>query len=84
MIILIPLVLLLTQLGRWANRQGFFLSFDRSPIQLCLCPQAQELLPLENLDVWNEIRQTFKSPGFRQRTVDYLGGAVQVPYVTPC
>ena len=77
--LIIPLVLLSTQLSRWAIQHGF-LSYNRSPIQLC--PQAEELLPLENRDVWNELGQTFKSPEFRQRAVDYLGGAVRVPYAT--
>ena len=78
-ILIIQLVLLLRQLGRWAIRQGFP-SFNRSPIQLC--PQAQEVLPLENLDIWNELGQTFRSHEFRQRAIDYLGGAVRVPYAT--
>lgn len=79
-ILIIQLVLLLTQLGRWANRQDFLLAFNRSPTRLC--PQTKDLLPIENLDIWSEVGQTLKSPEFRQRAVDYLGGAVRVPCAT--
>ena len=45
-----------------------------------LCPQASALYPSENGDLWKTVGGVISSEEFKTRAIDWLGGAVRVPY----
>jgi Gly-Xaa carboxypeptidase len=56
---------------------AFFNSKDVS--ERSSCPQAPELVPKENADLWAKLGEMAKTDEFRMRAVDWLGGAVRIP-----
>jgi len=44
-----------------------------------LCPQAAELVPTKNAQVWKDLTQTFGTNNFKTRAIDWLGDAVRIP-----
>jgi len=43
------------------------------------CPQADELTPKENLDLWKSLNDKISTADFKQSAIDWLGGAVRIP-----
>ena len=43
------------------------------------CPQADELTPKENLDLWKVLNDKISTADFKQSAIDWLGGAVRIP-----
>ncbi|KII87435.1 hypothetical protein PLICRDRAFT_43075 [Plicaturopsis crispa FD-325 SS-3] len=44
-----------------------------------LCPQAAELAPVKNGDLWAKLGATYETKDFANKAVEWLGGAVRVP-----
>src|SRR5882757_10055106 len=58
------------------NTPGFLFYPEHSN---SLCPQAAELLPQKNRDIWLHQKDTFSTDVFKARAVEWLGGAVRIP-----
>lgn len=43
------------------------------------CPQTDPLTPKRNEDIWDALSETYGSDEFKNRAIDWLGGAVRVP-----
>ena len=48
-----------------------------------ICPQADVLIPEKNGQVWTELNVKIGSAAFKQTAIDWLAGAVQIPWVSP-
>lgn len=48
------------------------------------CPQADVLTPQKNNKLWESLGATIGTAEFKERAIDWLGGAVRVPWVTFC
>ena len=46
-----------------------------------LCPQSGPLYPKQHAEVWESLKRDFDEKTFRTRAVEWLGGAVRIPYV---
>ncbi|KAH8116277.1 hypothetical protein DFH11DRAFT_1199323 [Phellopilus nigrolimitatus] len=44
-----------------------------------LCPQVEQLLPERNKALWDAVGDQFGTDAFKEKAVDWLGGAVRVP-----
>jgi len=47
-----------------------------------ICPQADVLVPQKNAELWNKLGGTIGTEGFKARAVDWLSGAVKLPWVS--
>ena len=47
------------------------------------CPQANVLTPEENGKIWTELNEKIGSAAFKQIAIDWLAGAVRIPWVSP-
>jgi hypothetical protein len=45
------------------------------------CPQSDPLYPKQHAEVWESLNRDFDEKTFRTRAVEWLGGAVRIPYV---
>ena len=46
-----------------------------------LCPQSDALYPQSHAQLWDSLGRDFDEDAFMTRAVDWLGGAVRIPYV---
>lgn len=46
-----------------------------------LCAQAEVLTPQMHADLWDSLGDTIQSDQFKTRAINWLSGAVQIPYV---
>jgi Gly-Xaa carboxypeptidase len=46
-----------------------------------LCPQVDEIVPEKNGVIWESLQQVYSTEEFKARAIDWLGGAVRIPYV---
>lgn len=46
-----------------------------------LCPQSDPLYPKQHAEVWESLNRDFDEKTLRTRAVEWLGGAVRIPYV---
>ncbi|KAG2066244.1 carboxypeptidase S [Suillus decipiens] len=47
-----------------------------------LCPQADELVPKKNGEIWESLQHSYNTEEFKARAIDWLGGAVRIPTET--
>jgi Gly-Xaa carboxypeptidase len=47
-----------------------------------LCPQVDEIVPEKNGVIWESLQQAYSTQEFKARAIDWLGGAVRIPYVS--
>lgn len=47
-----------------------------------LCPQADELVPKKNVEIWESLQHAYSTEEFKVRAIDWLGGAVRIPTET--
>lgn len=47
-----------------------------------LCPQPSPLVPSKSEELWKDLGEKYQSKEFLHAAVEWLGGAVRVPYVT--
>jgi hypothetical protein len=45
------------------------------------CDQPEPLLPSKNKKTWSSLHETISTDKFKTRLIDWLSGAVQIPYV---
>ena len=45
------------------------------------CPQADEVKPSTHAALWRELGEQIGTEEFKLKAVDWLGGAVRIPYV---
>lgn len=62
----------------WKSAAFYFPSFDNR-ISESLCPQATELVPSKNVNVWKRLVETFSTADFKLRAINWLGDAVRIP-----
>lgn len=44
-----------------------------------VCPQADDLTPQVNSDLWHDVSQVIGTDAFKTRAIDWIAGAVRVP-----
>lgn len=44
-----------------------------------LCPQAEPLVPSKHKGLWDSVGSSYDSPEFKDKAVEWLGGAVRIP-----
>ena len=44
-----------------------------------LCPQADQLIPVKNSDLYEEFGSLIDTHSYKQRAIDWLAGAVKIP-----
>lgn len=49
-----------------------------------ICPQSDPLYPKQHAEVWESLKRDFDEETFRTRAVEWLVGAVRIPYVAIC
>jgi hypothetical protein len=47
-----------------------------------LCPQANALYPSQHAQLWESLGREFDGDEFRTRAVNWLAGAIRIPYVS--
>ena len=47
-----------------------------------LCPQSDALYPESHAQLWDSLGRDFDEQAFTTRAVEWLGGAVRIPYVS--
>jgi Gly-Xaa carboxypeptidase len=47
-----------------------------------LCPQSDALYPESHAQLWDSLGRVFDEDAFITRAVEWLGGAVRIPYVS--
>lgn len=47
------------------------------------CPQANVLIPKKNGEIWTELNDRIDSAAFKQTAIDWLAGAVRIPWASP-
>lgn len=47
------------------------------------CPQVEALVPSRSAEIYASVSDLFATPDFKTKAVNWLAGAVQVPYVVP-
>jgi hypothetical protein len=67
---------------RYANLRGelFILASDREVARPC--PQSNALYPGQHAELWESLGREFDEDAFTTRAVEWLGGAVRIPYVS--
>lgn len=46
-----------------------------------LCPQTEQLIPTQNNELWETLRETYSTEDFRGKAIEWLSGAVKVKCV---
>lgn len=44
-----------------------------------LCPQTKALVPSKHKELWEMVGASYDSPEFKDKAVEWLGGAVKIP-----
>jgi Gly-Xaa carboxypeptidase len=67
---------------RYASLRGelFIPSSDREVADLC--PQSNALYPGQHAELWESLGREFDEDAFTTRAVEWLGGAIRIPYVS--
>jgi hypothetical protein len=65
---------LATEAPRFYDTLPFWKDDDSSA-----CAQADALVPDQNGNLWNALAETYGTDAFKNRAVDWLGGAVRIP-----
>ena len=50
------------------------------PHPTALCPQAKSIIPLKHSEVWESLVERSTTDEYKTRAIEWLGGAVRVPY----
>lgn len=48
-----------------------------------LCPQSGVIYPDRHVQLWETLGSEYEQDAFTERAVEWLGGAVRIPYVAP-
>ena len=67
------------------RHEGFGFGYTAAPTELSpsSCLQVEPLVPTKNAALYEDAGKLISTEEFKQRAVEWLGGAVRIPYV-PC
>ena len=66
--------------GSLSRKLLFAMSLSHSVAKLC--PQSDALYPESHAQLWDSLGRDFDEQAFTTRAVEWLGGAVRIPYVS--